>query len=183
MAPRPLATITFYNERCQIASASDVGDASSSKRGASRGGSLIPLPLLERRPGASRATLRYACVDGKLRVMRLNEYDDAERGNGGQRMDKALRDAARRCVERAQHALLPEPSSVTNDYWEYAKFRFAQRIAKLYFGVRDAANAHGGRIGGESHAAGGGGGELGIEGWFRTFGETLGGGKLWENVR
>ena len=135
MAPRPRATITFYNERCQIASASDVGDASSSKRGASRGGSLIPLPLLERRPGASRATLRYACVDGKLRVMRLNEYDDAERGNGGQRMDKALRDAARRCVERAQHALLPEPSSVTNDYWEYAKFRFAQRIASSCISV------------------------------------------------
>lgn len=53
---------------------------------------------------------------------------------------------------------------------------------KLYFGVCDVVNVYGGWIGGESYVVGGGGGELGIEGWFRMFGEIFGGGKFWENV-
>jgi len=48
---------------------------------------------------------------------------------------EAIARAARRCAERAQHALLPEPSSVTSDYWDYARYRFAQRIASSCISV------------------------------------------------
>lgn len=53
----------------------------------------------------------------------------------GVRLDLMVRDAAKRFAERASHALLPEPSSVTSDYWDYARFRFAQRIASSCISV------------------------------------------------
>ena len=114
MGCRPRATITFHGERCQLADASSNDRASTSGRTA--GGSLVALPLLERRPGSSRAVLRYACVDGKLRVMRPNEWGARDGEGAARRLDRALGQRESR-AERAQHALLPEPSSVTNDYW------------------------------------------------------------------
>jgi len=45
------------------------------------------------------------------------------------------RDGARRLAERATHALFPEPTSVTSDYWDYARFRFVQRIASSCISV------------------------------------------------
>lgn len=131
-----------FNERCSIASSSSEPSPSSTKtfgfvsrRKPTSG--LIPLPLRERRPGSSRDVLRYAYDNGRLRIMKPGELlpEGGAPTGYGVRLDLMARDAAKRFVERASHALLPEPSSVTNDYWDYARFRFAQRIASSCISV------------------------------------------------
>jgi len=129
-----------FNERCSIASSSSEPSTTKtfgfvSRRKPACG--LIPLPLRERRPGSSRDVLRYVYDNGRLRVMKPGELTPeggAPKGYGV-RLDLMARDAAKRFAERASHALLPEPSSVTSDYWDYARFRFAQRIASSCISV------------------------------------------------
>lgn len=62
---------------------SDVGDVLLFKCGVLCGGLFILLLLFEWCLGVFRVMLWYVCVDGKLCVMWLNEYDDVECGNGG----------------------------------------------------------------------------------------------------
>lgn len=140
MDAQPRASrITFYNERCQIASRDHIGASTSFSSAAKRGGSplaaLTLLPLRERRPGSTRAVSVYTCENGSLRVVEEEELRGKSHDEAGARLDKVAREAFKRCVERTQHALLPEPASVTNDYWEYARYRFAQRIASSCISV------------------------------------------------
>ena len=99
------------------------------------------LPLWESRPGADPQ--QYALDRGVVRLL-LPEEADALRSagpgeRGGDREGGDAGDArsamrvqwrrAERTRRRVVDAFLPCANAVTPDYWAYAKFRFAQRVA------------------------------------------------------
>ena len=107
--------------------ASDDGTNTNNKKRA------IPLSIWESRKG-SNFKLQYALDGNKLRLLSPEEARDLSLNkNGAFSFDplhlgrKKL--AFLRQIDNIRDSFFPQKSSVTSDYWDYAKYRFTQRIA------------------------------------------------------
>ena len=110
--------------------------------------SLHVLPLWEHRPGAEPR--QYVVDRGTVRLLSPEEEDAitarARRGGGEGRAAarggvydadaddaEGRKEMRRRRVERfkrkVKDAFFPSPNSVSEEYWDYARYRFGQRIA------------------------------------------------------
>jgi hypothetical protein len=91
----------------------------------------IPLPIWESRKG-SNFKLQYALDGNKLRLLSPEEARDLNL-NGAFSFDPLhlgrKKRAFLRQIDNIRDSFFPQKTSVTSDYWDYAKYRFTQRIA------------------------------------------------------
>ena len=107
--------------------ASDDGTNTNNKKRA------IPLSIWESRKG-SNFKLQYALDGNKLRLLSPEEARDLSLNKNGAFSFDPLhlgrkKRAFLRQIDNIRDSFLPQKSSVTSDYWDYAKYRFTQRIA------------------------------------------------------
>ena len=107
--------------------ASDDGTNTNNKKRA------IPLSIWESRKG-SNFKLQYALDGNKLRLLSPEEARDLSLNKNGAFSFDPLhlgrkKRAFLRQIDNIRDSFFPQKSSVTSDYWDYAKYRFTQRIA------------------------------------------------------
>ena len=107
--------------------ASDDGTNTNNKKRA------IPLSIWESRKG-SNFKLQYALDGNKLRLLSPEEARDLSLNKNGAFSFDPLhlgrkKRAFLRQIDNIRGSFFPQKSSVTSDYWDYAKYRFTQRIA------------------------------------------------------
>ena len=107
--------------------ASDDGTNTNNKKRA------IPLYIWESRKG-SNFKLQYALDGNKLRLLSPEEARDLSLNKNGAFSFDPLhlgrkKRAFLRQIDNIRDSFFPQKSSVTSDYWDYAKYRFTQRIA------------------------------------------------------
>ncbi len=93
----------------------------------------IPLSIWESRKG-SNFKLQYALDGNKLRLLSPEEARDLSLNKNGAFSFDPLhlgrkKRAFLRQIDNIRDSFFPQKSSVTSDYWDYAKYRFTQRIA------------------------------------------------------
>ena len=93
----------------------------------------IPLSIWESRKG-SNFKLQYALDGNKLRLLSPEEARDLSSNKNGAFSFDPLhlgrkKRAFLRQIDNIRDSLFPQKTSVTSDYWDYAKYRFTQRIA------------------------------------------------------
>lgn len=118
----------------------------------------IVLPLWEHRPGS--VPQQYVLDGNKLRLLSPEEADAICESSSGSRVNahsqqgtltdgntststkpnvhqmiEQQRKRLERQVSRTKDSFLPDANSVSEDYWEYARFRFVQRVASSCISV------------------------------------------------
>ena len=93
----------------------------------------IPLSIWESRKG-SNFKLQYALDGNKLRLLSPEEARDLSSNKNGAFSFDPLhlgrkKRAFLRQIDNIRDSFFPQKTSVTSDYWDYAKYRFTQRIA------------------------------------------------------
>ena len=115
------------SDRTRTPKTSDDGTNTNNKKRA------IPLSIWESRKG-SNFKLQYALDGNKLRLLSPEEARDLSLNKNGAFSFDPLhlgrkKRAFLRQIDNIRDSFLPQKSSVTSDYWDYAKYRFTQRIA------------------------------------------------------
>ena len=115
------------SDRTRTPKTSDDGTNTNKKKRA------IPLSIWESRKG-SNFKLQYALDGNKLRLLSPEEARDLSLNKNGAFSFDPLhlgrkKRAFLRQIDNIRDSFFPQKSSVTSDYWDYAKYRFTQRIA------------------------------------------------------
>ena len=107
-------------------SLADAGVASLTLHGSSGAPQL--LPAWESLAGGSRGR-QYAWDGRRLRLVDPQSFTLGGHDSGLPMSPDALGRALRRAQRRVWGAFMPDTESVTPDYWDYARWRFVQRVA------------------------------------------------------